>query len=247
MFEDNKYTKFYFRYVKHRQLIPATDSYTEKHHIIPRCLGGDNSASNLVSLSAREHFIIHKILTKMYKGNKMLEAFATFTKNQNRKLVFKPRDIEAMRAANALAASERNKGNEYWKLRAPDTDADRRRKSVFAKSCKWMNNGKRETFTNEFSYYESINYIYGRLPFTEQTKANMKEGVKHLKDVPRTEEVRKKISESHKGKTFTKEHRANLSKSFKQKPRITCKHCNGSFTTSNHTRWHGDNCKHKSG
>lgn len=46
------------------------DGYTEIHHIIPRCVGGDDSKDNLVKLSAREHFICHILLTKIYKNTK---------------------------------------------------------------------------------------------------------------------------------------------------------------------------------
>ena len=53
--------------------------YFEKHHIKPRSLGGNNDKENLVKLTAREHFICHWLLIKMYdKGtverNKMLCA-----------------------------------------------------------------------------------------------------------------------------------------------------------------------------
>jgi len=41
------------------------ESYTEKHHIIPRCLGGNNKKENIVSLSAREHYVAHQLLVKM--------------------------------------------------------------------------------------------------------------------------------------------------------------------------------------
>ena len=41
-------------------------TYKEKHHIIPRCFGGTNDKENLVYLTAREHFIIHKLLVKIY-------------------------------------------------------------------------------------------------------------------------------------------------------------------------------------
>lgn len=42
------------------------DGYKERHHIIPRCMGGNNDASNLVNLTAREHFIVHKLLCEIY-------------------------------------------------------------------------------------------------------------------------------------------------------------------------------------
>jgi hypothetical protein len=44
------------------------DGYTERHHIVPRSLGGSNSASNISKLTAREHFIVHLLLVKITKG-----------------------------------------------------------------------------------------------------------------------------------------------------------------------------------
>jgi hypothetical protein len=42
--------------------------YKEKHHIIPKSLGGNNSKDNLVELTAREHFIVHMLLCKFTIG-----------------------------------------------------------------------------------------------------------------------------------------------------------------------------------
>lgn len=39
----------------------------EKHHIIPRSEGGSSKKSNLVELTIKEHFIVHKLLIKMGK------------------------------------------------------------------------------------------------------------------------------------------------------------------------------------
>jgi len=55
-------------------------SYYEEHHIVPKSLGGSNDRTNLVMLTAREHFICHWLLVKIYpKGSsarhKMLYAF----------------------------------------------------------------------------------------------------------------------------------------------------------------------------
>lgn len=46
------------------------DYYTEKHHIIPKCMGGVNNSSNYVLLTPREHFVAHQLLVKMYKDTK---------------------------------------------------------------------------------------------------------------------------------------------------------------------------------
>ena len=42
------------------------DYYTEKHHIIPKCMGGKDEDDNYVLLTFREHIIAHKLLTRIY-------------------------------------------------------------------------------------------------------------------------------------------------------------------------------------
>ena len=42
------------------------DIYTESHHIIPRCMNGDNCAQNLVDLTPEEHHTAHLLLVKIY-------------------------------------------------------------------------------------------------------------------------------------------------------------------------------------
>ena len=77
MYLDNKYTNWYKSIITKAQS-RVTDSYTEKHHIIPRFLGGTNAPDNLVKLTAREHFVCHWLLMKMVTGNKrekMVYAF----------------------------------------------------------------------------------------------------------------------------------------------------------------------------
>lgn len=91
MYLNNKYTHWYYSIINRatsRTL--SKDIYIEKHHIIPRSLGGNNSKNNLVNLTAREHFICHRLLTKMTENkNKRKMMFAinmmlSKTKSQNR-------------------------------------------------------------------------------------------------------------------------------------------------------------------
>jgi len=42
--------------------------YVENHHIIPRCVGGLDNKSNLILLTAKEHYISHVLLTSIYKN-----------------------------------------------------------------------------------------------------------------------------------------------------------------------------------
>lgn len=64
MYLQNKYTHVYFSIIERAKTRILT-SYFESHHIIPKSLGGTNNKNNLVKLTAREHFICHRLLTKM--------------------------------------------------------------------------------------------------------------------------------------------------------------------------------------
>lgn len=88
MFVDNKYTKWYFSliYYAKSQNRQKGQCYVETHHIIPKSLNGDNSMSNKVNLTPREHFICHLLLTKMVSGadrHKMLHAFMLMKGSNN--------------------------------------------------------------------------------------------------------------------------------------------------------------------
>lgn len=48
------------------------EEYTEKHHIIPKCLGGEDRQSNLVSLTPEEHYVAHQLLVKMFPDEYLL-------------------------------------------------------------------------------------------------------------------------------------------------------------------------------
>ena len=48
--------------------------YFENHHIIPTCIGGDDIEPNKVLLTAKEHFICHHLLTKIYPDNNSLHT-----------------------------------------------------------------------------------------------------------------------------------------------------------------------------
>ena len=85
IFIDNKYTSQYYRIISNAQTRTTTE-YSEKHHIIPRSLGGSNLKTNLVVLTAREHFVCHLLLTKMVVGQdkyKMLSAVTRFQQSRN--------------------------------------------------------------------------------------------------------------------------------------------------------------------
>jgi hypothetical protein len=125
----NKYKKWYDAIIKKAQN-RKLDSYSELHHIIPRSLGGSDNADNLVSLTAREHFVCHILLTKFTEGqdrNKMLHA-AILMKSTNRyqDRYFNSRLYETVRRDYAIVASERQIGelnHFYGKKHSAETRA----------------------------------------------------------------------------------------------------------------------------
>lgn len=66
MFLSNKYTRLYHILIeKSRQM---SFPIYEKHHILPKSLGGENKPDNIVNVSPRIHFILHRLLPKMVDG-----------------------------------------------------------------------------------------------------------------------------------------------------------------------------------
>lgn len=65
------YQKIYDNLMQ-RGLSRTTPGYYEKHHILPRCLGGDNNPRNLVNLTPEEHFLAHQLLVKIHPSNSKL-------------------------------------------------------------------------------------------------------------------------------------------------------------------------------
>lgn len=60
----SRYEKFIASLQGHR-----IDGYYELHHIVPRSLGGSNDKSNLIALTARQHYVAHWMLAKASGGS----------------------------------------------------------------------------------------------------------------------------------------------------------------------------------
>lgn len=66
--------------------------YVERHHIVPKCIGGTNEKSNLVELTPEAHYVAHQLLVKMYPeidslvyaANKMTVSSKTVKRNNKR-------------------------------------------------------------------------------------------------------------------------------------------------------------------
>ena len=94
----NKYQTIYYSIIQHRRKNVLTDG--EKHHIVPRSLGGTNDDGNLIIVSSREHFILHRLLPKFLEGNdkyKMMWALHRMSFSKRYDEFITSRQYEALR------------------------------------------------------------------------------------------------------------------------------------------------------
>jgi len=116
MYLQNKYTRWYYQIINNAKLRQPT-GYTEKHHIIPRSLGGSNNKDNLVALTAREHFVCHLMLTRMTTNEakkKMISAVFYLSgrggRAERNNKIKSSRIYETLRTALSRIVSQQHKG-----------------------------------------------------------------------------------------------------------------------------------------
>jgi hypothetical protein len=137
---------------KHRESI---EGYTERHHVVPRSLGGSNDTTNLVTLTAREHFICHYLLTKCYKPKtnnyyKMLNAF----------IIMKCGHTKQYRYFNSyLYESAKTKYSNYMK-KAQKGKKNSQYGSMWI--FNWNLKQSKKIFKDDFSLYELDGWEKGR-------------------------------------------------------------------------------------
>lgn len=154
LFIDNKYTHIYYKIIERAKSRTIFD-YKEKHHIIPKSLGGNNSKENIVALTAREHFICHLLLTKMTTGearSKMSLAvfYLTGKGKSNRKNSIKKSQLyENIRKENANYTSRQKKG-----CKQPPRTADTRKRLTASKTGK-LNPLYKCDYVTPWGIYES--------------------------------------------------------------------------------------------
>jgi hypothetical protein len=227
IFITNKYTIWYNSIIANAKARTLVDEYTERHHIIPKSLGGDNSKENLVKLTAREHFICHWLLIKMisnkvllHKMQFALNSFRRTSKNQHRHIL-SSRQYETVRKQVSIARSQSQLGNTFALgfKQSPETIAKRVAKVTGMKKKKWSA-GQCKRLSDATKGKPKP------LGFAEQVSARRKgmpSPLKGRKVGPYPEERKQKLRIPKK--------------------KLTCPHCNKEGGSSNMKRYHFNNCK----
>lgn len=107
------YQKIYNNIIQYRKNNKPL-GYIEKHHIFPKCLGGLNTSENIVELTAKEHFICHLLLTKIYHNNtKLLWAFNGMRRNPYQKRYINSKLYELYKGKYQHSDETKNKIRNY--------------------------------------------------------------------------------------------------------------------------------------
>lgn len=132
---NNKYFIIYSKIIEKNICSNEKSYYTEKHHILPSSICDDfqkKDPNNIVRLTAREHFICHRLLTKFALEpllEKMIYAVFCFTRKSKtqKRITINSRTYEYIKSQRSLllkGKSPPNKGkpmseNQKDKLRKP--------------------------------------------------------------------------------------------------------------------------------
>jgi hypothetical protein len=214
MYLSNKYSNWYHCIIANaRNRILPTNTYIEKHHIIPKSLGGSNNPGNLVNLTAREHFICHILLTKFLIGEhkaKMVHATNQLMvqKNQHQSGRYIPSSklYEMIRIELSIIKSTN------MTLNNPMSNSLVKYKHQLAMDKR----GKSPGMTGKSHSAETKLKMQSRRAtqiITEKTKTKIRSTVSKLYEL---------------GVVYAKKE---------------CPHCKRAFDPGNFKKWHGDNCK----
>lgn len=78
------YSKIYDSLISKALNRTETPAISERHHIIPRCMGGTDDPLNIAILTPEEHYLAHQLLVKIFPDNlKIARAAIAMSMNTN--------------------------------------------------------------------------------------------------------------------------------------------------------------------
>jgi len=104
----NKYYKWYVSIINNckNRNSNTKEYYLEKHHVLPKCMKGNNSKENLVYLFPKEHFIVHHLLIKFVKNKnyniKLSHAFWRMCNHANYNIKINSKIYEKLRLFSSV-------------------------------------------------------------------------------------------------------------------------------------------------
>jgi hypothetical protein len=254
--------------------VKGGEVYYEAHHIVPKCMGGKGIQSqwkthpNIILLTAREHFVAHRLLVEIHPSNySLIWALhrMTFSKNKKttRKIRITSRDYHRIRVIFSEMVKKQQTGkpkSENHKLNLSKSKQGTKMPESYRIRLKETMKGENNPnygnkWTEEMKKSLSLKKkgIPSKTIWTCEMKKKMSESRKGIYNG--TEETKKKISKTLTGRKASKETKKKQSESranyLKNNPHpslgpqqiVTCPHCGKNGGCSNMSRYHFDNCK----
>ena len=202
--ENITYDEFIQNILETRGRFACGDEYHERHHIIPKCMGGSNDEDNLIDLFAREHFIAHKLLAEEHPDNGgLVYAWSLMTwakRDYQDRYIITPEEYEDARIA--LSESMKGANNPFYGKHHTEETRKKISESIGGKSHPNYGKPLSEETKKKISKANSGENApnFGKR-FTEEHKQKIAKAQtgslsynfgKHL-----SEETRKKISEAN--------------------------------------------------
>lgn len=226
------YKKIYNELIEKAKQRKIVEGYSELHHIKPVCMGGDNSNNNLVRLTAREHFIAHALLYKIYKNSKLSYAwFSMLRSDPNQRREFSSRQYDLVKRCHSkeLKKAMAAEGNPFYgKKHSEETK----------KKISKANSGRKKPQPEIDNWVKKV--------------ASKSKSIEHRKKIGRPGLVAVRNKKTGECLRIPKEEYITYDKNLweytttKQK-RERCFICGIETNTGNIKRWHNENCKHKEG
>lgn len=248
IFKNNKYTKWYFSIVSQRKVrIFNKNIYMERHHIIPKSLGGSNDAANMIELTAKEHFLVHWLLTKMCMEDshirKMKYAMRSMSWNKTGNKIISSWQFELSRKKVAESSRDRNISEETRKKLSTagknrfDAEENRTAMSISKLNSPYSKHTP-----------ETKKIIGAASRERYKLEENRRKTSEATKKAQNTDEFKKKRSIATKQRYQDRpELRELVSKHFKgkSKDKVECPHCSKIGGGGTMVRWHFENCRSK--
>ena len=170
IFIDNKYTRWYFNIITSSQCRALPDDvYTEKHHIVPKSLGGTNLKSNIALLTAKEHFICHRLLPRMTAG--MSKRKMTYAQNMMLATTRKQNRYVVLARVYAKVKEEFNNINHF---NDPAWQEVQRKKQIGKIVSAETRKKQSEAWTTDRKIEVSKKYLENKIPKIKIKKADLR-------------------------------------------------------------------------
>jgi hypothetical protein len=102
------------------------EGYFENHHIIPKCMSGGDNSENLVNLTAREHFLCHWLLIRIYPTHQgIAQAFWQMCHCR-----YKDNKYKSSSRAYQEAKENFSKNHKEWYKNLSQEDKEKRNKKI---------------------------------------------------------------------------------------------------------------------